>query len=280
MEEQIASPESMEQKREKINRLMEKISDSINKECPSLVDSEGRIDMDAFEANGIYDNEKVALDKLCVQNQEEFWSGADDEDTVEKKKEALDIWRKEQEDKESLLFEKIAHILFYKILGKEFLVARTSSRDDQKRGIDHFFVDKDTGEIVCGIDAVETDNINPKKLKVREIDENGGATIEYGAVYNPKTASIERKKIEHIPLFYLGISKKEFRNLLANMSEDIGHPSETELEFFGGMIRSMETQREALLKDENIRSKIKENLKKSDMTLARMKGIRYERFGY
>src|SRR4030042_2065489 len=189
MEEQIASPESMEQKREKINPLMEKISDSINKECPSLVDSEGRIDMDAFEANGIYDNEKVALDKLCVQNQEEFWSGADDEDTV---------------------------------------------------------------EIVCGIDAVETDNINPKKLKVREIDENGGATIEYGAVYNPKTASIERKKIEHIPLFYLGISKKEFRNLLANMSEDIGHPSETELEFFGGMIRSMETQGEALLKEKNI----------------------------
>lgn len=78
--------------------------------------------MDAFEVNGIYDNAKVAIDKLCVQNQEEFWSGADDEDTPEKKKEALDKWRKEQEEKENLLFEKIAHILFYKIIGKEFIV--------------------------------------------------------------------------------------------------------------------------------------------------------------
>lgn len=276
--------DAVELNREKINYLLEQISEKMNAEFGLLVDKECRVNMRAFLEDGFYTEEKLMLDEWRIKNNKEQWSGADDEDTDEGKEKAIKDYEKELEKSENVLFEKVVNILLYKILNKEFIVVRTSLHDDQKNGVDHFLADKDTGNIICGVDAVESNNINRKKEKVTEKNEEGGAKIEYGAAADKKNGggySLTRKSFEHVPVFYLGASRNEFRDLLAGMNNDLeSSPASCELTFYEKMIKSLETQREEMLNDVNIKDEIKDNLKNLEMPLARMKGIKFQRFGY
>lgn len=269
-------PDIIEFNREKINCLLKEILEKINKEFGFFVDEKCRVDMRAFR--GFYTEEKLMLDEWCIKNNEERWSGADDEDTDEEKEKVMRNYEKELEESENLLFEKVVNILLHKILNEKFIVARTSLHDDQKNGVDHFLVDKNTGNIICGVDAVESNNINHKKEKVKEKNEEGGANIEYGAAVDKEEGggySLARKSFTHVPVFYLGASRSEFRYLLKNMNNDLeSRPASCELDFYKNIIESLETQREEMLNDLNIRDEIKDNLKELEKPLERMKKIR------
>lgn len=278
-----AEIETVEFRREMVNRLLEEISEKMNNEYGPLLDKECRINMDSFFQEEGYAPEKIERDQKSIQERKEYWSGADYEEDEENKQKAMREYEEELEKSQSLLFEKMVNVIFYEIVNEEFLVARTSLHDDQKHGVDHVIVNKETGEIICGVDEVESNNFKNKESKVKELNEKGGAKIEYGITFESdeesKKATLVRKQLEHIPVFYLGITKREFQELLKGMNGNLS-PSQQELAFFENTIRSLERQRKELLEDPEIGDAVKKNLENLLEPLARMKGMRYEKFGY
>ncbi len=267
---------------------------SVSRENPDIqkfLNSDGSINMDSFdtEYDGIYEHDNVQKDKDFVRNKDIEWSGASNQsvqDFFQSKyhtnsiDEIIEQTKKNKLEHHGPQLEMALTILLHKIIGNRFIVARASTFDDYRNGIDNVIINKETGDVVCAFDEVN-DTVggsrHDKKMeKIKKKALQGGSTIKYGYTYiNDEEASKKRliqKKINNVPTFFLSLSQEELKNLLSNMSYDAQIISNKEYEIYDKLIHSLEEQ-VVFLSNERLPSAIKDNLILFSTSLNSMKDI-------
>jgi len=138
----------------KLNSFIENIHFELKKEGIPVLKN-GRIDMDAFSQNKIYNEKNIKYDKNMIAMIEKEWA----------LKANITLEEAETEREHSLgdKMEKLKTVIFYKFLKDGFYVTRSSRYDDIKNGIDNIILDKKTGNIICALDEVGT--TSEEKLK-------------------------------------------------------------------------------------------------------------------
>jgi hypothetical protein len=184
-------------------------------------------------------------------------------------------YRRQRETNQAEIAEMTLALLFNKLLGDRFLVARASSYDDFNNGVDLVIIDKTTGAVVCGVDDVvsHTADISaPKKdEKMARQMKAGGASIKYGATF--AEGSLKRCSLRNIPTFHAAVSPAELEKIIMALEGNEKTSTLPELEVFERMISSLEEQYKKL-DDTDLDPKLKENLQKFSASLERMKKAR------
>ena len=188
-------------------------------------------------------------------------------------------WRASREKNPSHITELALTVLFNKILKGKFIIVRASDYDDYENGADMFIVDTDTGAVICGVDDViryDGDDVDkdsktgkkPKAEKIKEKMEHGGASIKYGATF--VDGQLARKSLEHIPLFYFSINKKDLDDLLVDLTERRQKINPKEKEVFAELVNSLADQFSQFSQDKNLNSSLKNNLRNFKPSLEKM----------
>ena len=183
---------------EKVRDFMKEISKELKREG-FPIGNDGRIDMRAFEK--VYSKGEVKRDNDYIKQKENLFN-----------QEALDKGlSKEEIEKGKLMaegerFEKLKTAVLYKAFKEKFVVARSSRYDDIKNGIDNIIIEKETGNIVCAVDDVATDEnskkFEEKKRKVMEKNMAGGAKLKYGITIDER-GWMRKTELNNIPVFQL-----------------------------------------------------------------------------
>jgi hypothetical protein len=276
--------EKKENKTEKLDEIIFKIAERTNKELgENLLEKDGSVSKDSF--NNIYSEEKIKHDENHVRDKQIEFSGAYDEkvqeiykkqynltDETNMKDQVVEKWKEEREKSKPAQLEKASTILFYKILKDDYIVARSSTYDDYKNGIDNILVNKKTGEVICAFDEVhgKTKNGEEKRKmeKTLKSAKNGGTEIDYGITY--KNGKVVKEKINNVPIFYLSIENEGFMELINNIS-DIDQPiNNVELKFYNEFIDSLKEQA-IFLEQQDIPNKIKNKIVSFKKSLESMK---------
>jgi hypothetical protein len=192
-----------------------------------LLDSSGSIIMS--------ENSDLENDLKFVDDLENNWAREQHKTVAE--------WRESKKKNSSTITEMAVTLSLHRLLQERFIVARSSSYDDYKYGVDNVLIDKETGAVVCGFDEVlgheGDDGGEKKKEKIEKILSRGGASLKYGATI--EDGKIQRKELKNIPTFYLSLSKLELDNLLKDLKTN-GRPTENERQIALKMIHSLEIQ--------------------------------------
>lgn len=271
---------------EKLDGLMDAIAERLNKELPAsgdeaLVSRDGCINMAAF---GDLD---VEGDKNKIWEKDVEWSAAENPNVQDFYKDKYGAaaegvagvvaqYRKEKARGASGQMEKAVTGVFYKVLGSEYVVVRSSTFDDYFNGLDNVIVNKKTGDVVCAFDEVHgergQERHDQKLEKVKKIARKGGAALKYGLSF--EAGRPVRKSLANIPVFYLALSNQELRGLLDQMSYGVDdRPNPAELETFDKLIGLMEEQA-GILSRENLPPGVRANLEKFRQGALRMKQLR------
>ncbi|MBL8030417.1 MAG: hypothetical protein JNN11_04170 [Candidatus Doudnabacteria bacterium] len=267
-ETQINRLESERESRQKLETLLSMFSQEINAEASkhgvrNLLDSEGRINMQNYtnKAGGIFNQESIEQDQkelrekqilnsraniTAVQEHYKQTYGIEGVDSIVKKQETL------KKEKVGYRAEITLTVLLQKILGKNFWVVRSSEYDDNKFGVDTIIVNKETGEAVCGLDdAVEDENTsslqgvvskgNLKRDQVKShILQGRGGYAKYGLMVN--RGQLQRAKMTNLPMFFLGITDSQLKELIHAMQPNSHHISQKEKESFALLVASLKEQ--------------------------------------
>lgn len=154
---------------------------------------------------------KSEADKKSVAEIEQRWA--------QEQHKTLAEWRWSKDKNPATIAEMAITLVFHKLLSKRFVVARASTLDDYKHGIDHVLIDKETGAAVCGFDEVlgfqGDDGGDKKNEKIKKTILEGGTSLEYGATI--VDGKIERQELKNIPTFFLSLSKEELAKLLVDL---------------------------------------------------------------
>lgn len=169
----------------------------------------------------------------------------------------VDCWRKEKARNKNGLIEKAVTLVLNKILGKDYLVVRTSTYDDYKNGVDNIVVNKNTGEVICAFDEVhgggEGERIDEKINKVKKVAAEGGARVCYGMKF--EEGKLKRARMKNVPVFFMGLRTDELDRLLANMDfNPNGQVTKTEYATLGIFIASLKEQLDMLNETKNLSS--------------------------
>ena len=206
------------------------IGNQVNKEFAcDLLDSKASILMAGSSS--------LESDKKFVSDLENKWAS--------EQRKTVDDWHKSKDRNPATIAEMAVTVVLHKLLGERFIVARSSTFDDYKYGVDNVLIDKETGAVVCGFDEVlgfEGDDGGEKKnKKIKETLSHGGTSLKYGATI--LDGQIKRQNLENIPTFFLSLSKDELNTLLLDLKIN---PSSTENEkkLILKMVTSLENQAE------------------------------------
>lgn len=269
---------------EKLDSLMSAIAQKLNRELSlggdePLVNGDCSINMEAFG------NPETEEDKKKIWEKDVEWSAAQNpnvQDFYKDKYGAQGVegvvaqFRKEKECSASGQLEKAVTGVFYKILGSEYVVVRSSTFDDYFNGLDNVIVNKKTGDVVCAFDEVHGEagqERHDRKLdKVKNIARKGGAALKYGLSF--ENGAPVKKSLANIPVFYLALSNMELKELLGQMSYGIDDKAgETELKVFDKLIALMEEQTK-ILGQVLLPTAVRANLDKFSQNAQHMKALR------
>ena len=203
--------ENPKEKESEIRKKVEGIRDfmkEVSKESKKEgfpIGNNGRIDMRAFEK--VYSKGELKKDNDYIKQKENLFN-----------QEALDEGLSKDEIEEKKLmsngerFEKLKTAVMHKAFKEKFIVARSSRYDDIKNGIDNVIIEKETGNIVCAVDDVATDEnskqFEEKKRKVIEKNMAGGAKLKYGITID-KRGWMHKTELHNIPVFHLALKDIE-----------------------------------------------------------------------
>lgn len=211
---------------EKMNRISREVNEQF--EC-ELLNEQGNIIM--------AESETLEADEKLVDDLEEEWAS--------RQYKTVDEWRQAKDKNPATITEMAVTATLHRLLGNRFIVARASTFDDYKHGIDNVLIDKKTGAIVCGFDEVlgysGNDGGVVKNKKTQEVLSDGGSSLKYGATI--EEGKLKRKALDSIPTFYLSLSKEELANLLKDIKAS-SNPTENERNLATKMIASLENQYE------------------------------------
>lgn len=280
--------ERLESALEKFTNLTRQLSVAVNEGVerqfgiPKLLNPDASIAMEGFGSGygAPYSREQIVEDLETNLGSEVSFSGAYNfsQGSLEQKAK-IDEWREIKERSRANQIEMAITVLFHRILKDSFLVVRAATYDDYGGSTDNLLVDKTTGEVLCAIDDVHTDDSGRtdidanrgKAEKVKKIAERGGSKVKYGLTM--EKGKLKRAGLQNVPVFYLGLITDQLKLLSANMSQDISAPvSEVEKQIFSEMVKSLEEQKN-ILSALNLKSGIRNNLTKLGPTLERLKQI-------
>lgn len=266
---------SNEEYRIELKGGMKQIADEVNQAYgTTLLSEDATVSMKQFG----YTKEEVEKDKVKMKAKEEVWIRRDlglrpDSEVT---KEIREQWLKGQEKKnksrKSDLAEMVATVIFHKVLGKEYIIARASKYDDYF-GFDNIIVHKATGTVVCTFDDIhgrkEGSTMEEKKREVIKSAEKGGAKIKYGFTF--KDNKLIKEEIKHVPKLYMAFDMKELDEALESVNvNDMNSISEKEYKVYNRMIENFESQINIL--KSNSRDKIfLENVEKFERLLPELK---------
>lgn len=180
-----------------------------------------RIDMSGH--SNIYNSKKIEKDKEYVEGMKKNFKARMEGELNERKKER-EIKGKEK----NAMLEAIKTALFNKYLGEQFIVVRTSERDDYHKGVDNLIIERKTGNIVSAFDEARETSLEDKRDEIRRKNVvEGGAKVEYGIKIDEDSKKIVPfGKIHSLPIFYLSLSDQDIEDGINNFSIN----SESELE--------------------------------------------------
>jgi hypothetical protein len=272
---------------ERLNRLIQDISERINKDLEKeyaiggLLNPDGTISMESFAGtNGLYTSEQVSDDLESDYTSEVGFAVAhklpfnSPEQKIEVEK-----WRESRNQNKATQIEMAIMALLYRMLKDEFIVIRSAAHDDYTGGVDNLIVNKKTGDVLCAIDDVHTDDSGiegrdpnrGKAEKIKKIAAKGGAKVKYGVTV--ENGRLKKSKLENIPVFYLGLTSEQLKELMSTMSFDPdAAPTAIEIKLFTQMVSSLEEQKKSL-SQLDLKSGIKNNLGKLDASLTRLNQI-------
>ena len=237
------------------NLLREKMLDiktEVNGEYPGLLDDDAKLTMN-----------DDPVDNKFVHDRENKWA-------TESHKTPLQ-WKIDNRKNPAIITEMVITYVLHKWLGSRFIVARASSYDDYKYGVDNVLIDKQTGAAVCGFDEVlgfkGDDGGEKKDEKIKDTILAGGSSVKYGATIIDD--ELKRRDLRSMPTFYLSLSRAELDTLLM----DIGNSKiENERLILTKLVASLENQYEEAKKIATSRF-LKINLEKFAGSLEIIKDI-------
>ena len=157
----------------------------------------------------------------------------------------VELWQQSKDKNPATITEMAVTASLHRLLSERFIVARASTYDDYRYGIDNVLIDKETGAVVCGLDEVlgheGDDGASKKEEKIKKILAKGGASLKYGATL--KDGKLERQSLKNIPTFYLSLSKEELDNLLKDLKNN-NEATDRERALAAKIILSLEQQAE------------------------------------
>ncbi len=261
--------------RKELLGAMREIAQEVNQAYGiTLLSEDATVSMKQFG----YSKEEVESDKQKMRDKENKWIRRDKglNPGVEISKEIRAQWLQEQTEKnktrKSDLAEMVATVVFHKVFGKEYIIARASKYDDYF-GFDNIIVHKATGTVVCTFDDIhgskEGTTMEEKKREVISSAEHGGATIKYGFTFRDN--QLVREQIKHVPKFCMAFDMIELSRALeiVNVS-DMNSVSEEEYKIYDRMIENFEAQIE-VLKNNSTNQILMENVKKFERLLPKLK---------
>lgn len=211
--------------RPKLEQILAEQSASINQEYGDFLENDSRIKMVGSEASA---------DLYLVESKEALWakdSGLDRGAFDEKKKNGADA-----------LTEMAVTAVLHKFLKENFIIASSSKFDDYENGVDNVIIDRETGAVICGFDEVLRNPNDPdtekKDIKLEKKMLSGGASLRYGATI--KEGKLERVALQHLPAFYLALTKDELSDLLVSLCGEKENDSESKI--FNRFTTSLEEQ--------------------------------------
>jgi hypothetical protein len=218
-----------------------------------LLEKDGTIAMEAYsqEKDGPYTAAEIALDKQKAYEKELEFAGALYESDPEIQRQMVLDLHKEKSRQIGTKAELMITIILHRLLGDDFIIARTAKIDDYKKGVDYIVIHPTTGETICAFDGVIENESKDgqfvikntqKKMEVaKSITQTGGANLRYGI--ESKNGKLVRTPLANMPVFYLSISDKDL-DLLA-LSKEMGPDApitEGEVKIFSQFIASLEKQ--------------------------------------
>lgn len=251
------------------------IVEQVNQEYDTtLLSEDGTVSMKQFG----YTKEELEEDKKKMKDKENGWLrrdmglNPDSEISKELREEWLRNQAKKAMNKKSDLAELVATVLFHKVLGKDYIIARASKYDDYF-GFDNIIVHKKTGTVVCTFDDVhdrkDGSTIQEKKREVVKSAQKGGATIKYGFTF--RNNQLVKEKIEHVPKLYMAFDMKELDQALETVQpSNLQSVSEAEYKVYNRMIENFEEQID-ILKNNSRDIKLLENIEKFAHLLPELK---------
>ncbi len=233
--EKSAKPEK-EDYSEMLNSKLKSMSEKINDEFGYFLNSDGSVAMDSPN----YKFLDKADDLEFIKGKEEVFAAK-----VNKTREE---WTSDREKARGIVTEKAITLILNKILGDDFIIARTATYDDYRHGVDTLIIDKNTGSPICGVDEMGADDAHSyhhKGQKIFDIIKHNGAYVKYGATF--KRGELQWKSVKNVPAFYLSLDENDLEKVLpAIANEEI---SETEINIFQRTLHSFDQQITTLYKD-------------------------------
>lgn len=262
---QTGRPERRGNRVEQLQAALATIASEVNAQVEKehgiggLLDADCAIAMQGYatEEGGIYPSEEVARDMEEVRRMEWNFTGAAnpnvrefyrDEYHAETEEEVIAAWKANKVKEKSGQTEMAVTALLYKMLGHDFIVARTAAYDDYKGGVDNVILDKRTGAVVCAFDEIHEDKtgrrLGEKRGKVQKLVGKGGARIRYGI--SMEGEDLKRTKLENLPVFYLSLTDADLEDLVAGIGDGLANVSAGEERVFAKLIDSLRQQAKLL----------------------------------
>lgn len=248
-EEYFKLKERLEMEDQDLQKLKEIVKDISSQQLQEnsalpLNPETGRLSEKEYAVQGIYPQEKVEGTEETVKELQKKWL------------QKLQLPKLEEQIKEEIIGEKIELLAFissYKFLKDDFIICRSALYDDIDNGVDLLVFNKETGELVCTVDAgsyVKGKRAEEKKLKVLEKNKKGGAYLTYGLrlKYENEKKEITGGSAKNIPVFDLLIPYEEIKENIKEIESDFSKSSELEKVVF---IHSMQIIRDQIEKMEN-----------------------------
>jgi len=218
------------------------------------VDSECRIDINAFKTH--YAPGTIERDKKRTEQIKSEWQDNDSDEIQTGEK-----------------LEMLKTAIFHKHLKQDFIVARSTLRDDFDNGVDNIIMEKSTGNVVCAFDEVADVSGSFYQEKIKKVlDKNihhDGASLKYGLGLDPKTKKVIPEGLAHIPIFYLALPEGHVNQMVKNFSPS--SKSEHETKLFRYFISSLLTQIKALdLKISVLHPELRKKLQVFEQTIKKL----------
>ena len=203
-------------------------------------------------------------DQLFIELREKTWAQEVGKSEAE--------MRASKEKNPANITEMATTLLFDKIIGDKFIIVRASTYDDYANGADQLIIDKETGAVICGLDDVigniGDDGGEVKEKKIRAKMKHGGAEIKYGATM--VEGGLKRQSLDHIPMFYFSLSKKELDSILAALTEDREIVTASEISVYTKLVDSLVAQAASFTADSSLHPQLRNNLRNLQPSIEKM----------
>jgi len=218
--------------------------------------------MSGFRTEGFPAQDNGMIDEKC-------YSGVYSQEILDQDKKYVEI-RQEEFAKESLEkaesggedLEVAKTVIFQKKLGKRFVILRSSRYDNIRNKVDNVILDRETGNVICAIDDIESGNSERFRTKTSEVhakNQAGGAELKYGFIPRRQKENIkfDLGKVRNVPVFFLAVPGHFVKNSIKYFDSNPEKIVESEEVLFKACLDEMKFQIDDLLTMKSLNTDLK-----------------------